>query len=630
MTGYGLTVFHGSRVDTFGVQVLGVQRHARTAGNIILVELSGHDLEKTAIPRGMSGSPVFLDGRFAGAVAFGWSGALRPIVGLTPAEEMMALPAQRESLAGSRARDLSAPAAPTSPADQTSRPVDLAGTTESALYPASPALPMSLHLLLDPERRGRTLAARVFPEPALPAGAEHDLPLRFPFGPNFDTPWPAPAELAARIWQGMMGGEEPEEEQWQPLPTGLLYSPLDSPGLATAPVDHDPPHRLIPGSACAVPLVMGDALMGALGTTSWVDGDRVYLMGHPLMQQGAVDLPLAMAEILGIFPSRQLSFKLGTIGPVVGSVHHDLRAGLTGNLGEGPEVVPVRVNVLRMDQTETYSFAVVRDPRLTPALVFWCLYNALLVRGDDLSLQTIHYDIRTTWRRGTASGEEPVQLAGAVSGPGRASSLAPAWMAPLQILMANRHERLDLGGVEATLTVTRPMSVATIASVQMPSVARPGAEVAVTVNLEPRRGTARAVHRKLALPDHLPPGRYRLLVANAAEVFALETERAAARFADRSLAATLELIRAPRAATQLMLVLYAPSRGAVVDGRELGSLPSSAGYLLRSDVSGRVTHTVADIVVNDRLDCDQVLQGHVISDLLLQNPLAPTREETRP
>ena len=162
MTGYGLTVFHGTRVDTFGVRVLGVQRHARVAGNVILVEVSGPGLAESAIPQGMSGSPVYLDGRFAGAVAFSWEGALRPIGGLTPAAEMLALPA--EPLA--------------TPPEQLGAGCDL------------PAL-------LDPLGRGRYLAAR------LAGRGDRPVAPRAEPGLSGRAAWPSPALLAARLLPGL-------------------------------------------------------------------------------------------------------------------------------------------------------------------------------------------------------------------------------------------------------------------------------------------------------------------------------------------------------------------------------------------------------------------------------------------
>lgn len=252
MEGYGLTVFHGSRIDTFGVRVLGVQRGARPAGSIILAELSGHGLEATAIPQGMSGSPVFLEGKLAGAVAFGWSGALKPIAGLTPAEEILALP-QPDGAAAAGLR------------------ADAAGPDPLAL--------------LDPAGHSREMAARILgPEAdAMPAAVHGGAADREP-----GRRWPEPAELAARLLREA-GGEDRDGdghggEGWRPLPAALLVAPLGGVGeraddahAAGGAAWADAP--FLPGSACGVPLVLGDAQMGAIGTATWVDGDRVFLMG---------------------------------------------------------------------------------------------------------------------------------------------------------------------------------------------------------------------------------------------------------------------------------------------------------------------------------------------------------------
>jgi len=96
MKGYGLTVFEGSRIDTFEVEVVGIQDRSRVDGSLILIEVSGHDLKRSNIAQGMSGSPDYIDGRFAGALAFGWAGALRPLAGVTPARDILGLPLNPE------------------------------------------------------------------------------------------------------------------------------------------------------------------------------------------------------------------------------------------------------------------------------------------------------------------------------------------------------------------------------------------------------------------------------------------------------------------------------------------------------------------------------------------------------
>jgi len=599
MQGYGLTVFQGARIDTFQVRVLGVQRNVRAAGSLILVEVSGHDLERSAIPQGMSGSPVYLQDRFAGAVAFGWAGALRPIAGLTPADDILALPTREGAETPSGA-----------------------GTMAPSVSPRS---------LLHQGEPATALAADIFAEPVLtpgdgtPAGAD----MTAGTGPA----WPDPADLAARLLAPWFASDPGAAQTWQPLSPSFIYRPLAGGPVQSAVASGQSaadPQRLLPGSACAIPLVMGDALLGAIGTTTWVADDRVLLLGHPFMQRGPLSLPLATADIVTVFPSRQMSFKMGSIGAVVGTVSHDQRAGVVGQLGRSPDLIPVSVTVQGSPGSDHYSFQVARDPLLTPTMVFWSLYSSLLVRGDDMSLQTIHYDLQTSWRYRSSDREESIRLTGAVAGPGGAMSLVPEWMAPLQILMSNRHAPLDLVAVTADLRVSRPMAMATITSLVAPDQARAGDTIEVVLTLEPRRGETRRLPWRLDLPAHLPAGPYRLVVASARELFALEAERAAGRFADANLDATLELIRTPRAATDLVLLVLAPPSGVVVGGRELAGLPGSVSHLLQADGSGRVSPTLASIVTSARRGSEYVLQGHVVRDLRLVKMTEPLREDTRP
>jgi len=599
MTGYGLTVLEGTRVDTFAVTVLGVQRRTRAAGDVIIVELAGHGLELSAVAQGMSGSPIYLDGRFAGAVAFGWAGALRPIAGVTPAAELLALPT----------------AQPPTAEDQSGRLT----RSGDALALVNDRYPQALAAdLLGPDATGHI------------SSAPHVLP----------ADWPEPTELLADllptdIWAAevsVAGATGP-----MPLPIGWIYRPLAS-GTSGAAADGgvagggadaaDVP--LVPGAACAVPLIVGDAQLGALGTVTWVDGDRVLMFGHPFMQRGPVQLPLASARIVSVFPSRQMSFKIGSIGPVIGSVLYDQRAGLVGQMGVQPRLIPVTVRLQRPAGEEAYAFEVADDPTLSPLLVFWCLYNALLVHGDDQSRQTLRYEITTTWAETTGEPLAPVVLSGQVAGPGGAAALGSEWMAPLQILLNNRHTPLDLQRVAATMTISRPLEAAVIAAATVPGGVRSGETVPVGVTLQPYRGEAQQVTLSLELPAHVAPGKYRLAVANARDFFALETERAAGLFEDRTLAATLALIRTPRSAATLMAVLLGPPRSVVVAGRELTHLPGSVAHTLQAGRDGVTTPTRAAYIARTDQSTDLYLQGYVVREIQVLPPAKPIRQESRP
>ncbi len=621
MVGYGLSVFQGTRIDTFGVQVIGVQRGVRAGGDLILVEVSGHDLERSAVAQGMSGSPVFIDGRFIGAVAFGWAGSLRPLAGLTPAAEMLALPVQPEPVA---ARLASAGPPLPDPGDQ-----------GAALR----------HLVVDAGYAG--LAAELWPgdETRQRPGPRNGLP----------ASWPPPRQLLESLLVSVNAlTAEPaagtQSPGLQPLRVNWLCRPLAGSGAATtsaarSPSDPDSGTRrtddvgadrhvgdgLVPGAACAIPMILGDASLGAVGTVSWVDDQHVFMMGHPFLQRGPIALPLATADIVTVLPSRQMSFKIGSIGPVVGSVHHDQRAGLTGILGPGPDLVPVTVALEgRPGGAERYEFSVVRDAQLTPTLVFWCLYNSLLVRGDDQSRQTVRYDIRSRWRDDDGQPIAPIDMTGLIVGPNGAATLGPEWMVPLQILMNNPHAELHLESIEARLALSRPLAAARIATVTTPPSVHAGRLLPVTVTLAPIRGPEQQTTLDLTIPEYLPPGRYRLLVANARDLFGLEVERAAARFSGRNLGATLDLVRSSRSASQLVVALIAPSRGVVVDGRELSGLPGSVNKILRADGSGDVAPTKAGYVSRQHEETGLFLVGHLIKEIQLLRPAAPAREESRP
>jgi len=597
MTGYGLTVFEGSRIDTFTVTVIGIQKKVRTAGSLILVEVAGHDLARSSIAQGMSGSPVFLDGRLAGALAFGWGGALRPLAGVTPAREILGLPRDPEPLPGGR---------PADGADRKGR----SGVDMMRLVPGGD---------------GRSLAGDLFGQAAVDQeGANTG---------NLLRGWPEPEKLARLLLeQDLPEGTGSDGRS----PGNWFYSPLGADGSKAAGDPAADEGILRPGSACAVPLVSGDAQLGVMGTVTWVDGKDIFMMGHPFMQRGPVNLPLATAEILTVFPSRQLSFKLGSVGRIVGTVHHDQRAGLSGRLGVVPELIPVEAEVElpgggRLEERwRKYSFQVVQDPQLTPTLVFWSLYNALLVEGDDASRQNLEYTITIEWEDSGGSAEEPLVLTGVMAGPGGAGRLATEWMAPISLLLNNPFREIRLKAVRASLTISRPMAMATINGVAGPRLlAEPGREFLCRVEVTPRLGAPRLVEVPVVLPADLAPGNYRLAVASAAEMFALDAERAPGKFQVTSLEGMMEILRADRAAGMLVVALLAPGRNLVLAGKELDGLPGRVARVIKSG-NLDAAPTLADFVARSHVATDWFLQGHAIRNIKITPGAKPAKQERRP
>jgi len=617
-TGYGLSVFAGSEPDTFGVTILGVRRATRVAGDMIMVELSGQGLEHSAVAQGMSGSPVYLDdGRLIGAVAFGWPGALRPIAGLTPAAELHA----------AHARDVVAAAGPDAASD----------AATDIWMPDAPRDAMTTAALLGGVAGPRSLAARLLPG-RVSAGFA---------GPRrmAADPWPEPAQLARQLLPGALSagpaaGAFAVGSQPPPLPMGLFAVPtsasraggaragvatgtLAQPGLASPP-------RLVPGSACAVALVSGDAQLGAMGTVSLVDGKRLVSMAHPFMQLGPVELPLAAAEVITVFPSREVSFKIGSAGALVGRITHDLRAGLAGEVGTDAPVTAVTADLALPSGGHRYEFAVARHPQLTPQLVFWCLYNALLAEGDDRSLQTVSYTLTLDVREADGEALAPIILRGATGGPSGVEELTADWQAPLQLLLTNRHAPLTIAGVQAQLTVTRPLQAATITGIRAPRLARPGETVTVAVELAERRGGVRTERFALTVPADTEPGVLRVAAGSAREFFQFDTLRAAGLFEDHDLGTLLALLDRPRSRSELTVALVAAEPGLTAAGRELSGLPPSVLRTLADAPPGAVTPTLARYADRDARPLDLLLQGSAVADLEIRIPTASRRDGERP
>ena len=304
MRGMGKTVFHGTAIDTFGVEILGVARNGLgPQRDLILARLSGGPLAETGIIAGMSGSPVYVDGRLVGAVAYGWAFSKAPICGITPIAEMLEV----------MARPLQPRSGPmTSPMD-----VPGPGTTQG--FDAAIFTTAGLH-------------------------AEHLAPLATPVSLSGLTP-----TAAARVGEVL-------------APYGLAVQ--TAPGGTSA----DSVYLPEPGSALGVQFIAGDMSATGIGTVTYVEGNRVVAFGHRLGLAGAIEMPMTSAFIHQIIPNQVVSFKLGAAAQRIGAVRQDRAAAIAGLLGSAPAVLPVTVSVSSPRQTRRFSFELLRHRELTSGL----------------------------------------------------------------------------------------------------------------------------------------------------------------------------------------------------------------------------------------------------------------------
>ncbi len=391
MKGTARTVFAGSDTQEFGVEVLGVlPGFPGPRQSAIIARLSGSNVEKTGVFAGMSGSPVYIDGKIVGAIAFSFPFSKEPIAGITPIKQMIDLFNKgSENLKGKEPRVVSFS--------------QLAGTDWKPNLPKPSVGSVSL---LAPVSAG---------SPLMPLLGQQMTPIATPL-------------VFSGISQESLAAFAP-----QLVASGLL--PVSGVGgsAAITPLTEFNGNTFPPGSSISVQLVRGDYSLAAAGTVTLRDGDRIYAFGHPFLSLGASDMPMSEASVVTVISNMNNSFKLAVPGRMVGSISQDRASGIFGLLGQAPKMIPVKVNLhTSRDRIETYSYEIANDSFLTPLLLNITLFNTITSSERALGDSTISVkgEIKV-------KGQEPIQVDRRFSASNAAITAAGSIAAPVSSLLTS-------------------------------------------------------------------------------------------------------------------------------------------------------------------------------------------------
>ena len=300
MKGVGKTCIRGDKPEEFQVELLGVLYGINPGASAVLAKFSGDFLDKTGIFEGMSGSPVFIDGKLLGAVAFSYSFAKEAIGGITPIAEMVnAFEPMGEAPLGNKTV-----------------------LKKSRLWNFNLPLPAP-----SGSTKGLSVGAGdARQQPVLAASGGHEL-----------IPIATPLSL---------GGLDPETlKVFAPQFRAMGMSTLQGAGGAAKRAGEPDTSPLEPGSNIIVPLVRGDLDVSAGGTVTYVDGNRLYAFGHGMLELGFTELPMYKGKAITVFPSLESSFKILESGELAGAIRQDRGTGIYGIIGEKPRVVPLNVRL---------------------------------------------------------------------------------------------------------------------------------------------------------------------------------------------------------------------------------------------------------------------------------------------
>lgn len=528
MKGYGKTVFAGEQVEIFDVEVLGILRNWEAKSNMILIRMYGDLLEKSGIIAGMSGSPVYINNRLIGAVAYGWSFAKEPIAGVTPINEMRStllnIPEQEEGISLTTA-DWALPSFPQNEPESATRAVPL----------------MSQDLL-----HGGTGNIRLMPilSPLVVSGVDGEVLQKMQ--PLFNDHGLYPVQ-------------------------GGAYAPSAN---TIFPEEGNVPENvpLVPGGAVAAILVKGDLSAAVVGTVTYVEGDKVLAFGHPFLQTGPADLPMASAYVYAILTSQSNSVKMASPREIVGRIHQDRRSGIAGVFSETSRMVPCRIEV-EGSQKIAYDFEIVDNKLLTPSLILMAAQSAVLSTERRLGEKSVNIQLSVQ----IDGREKPVLIENVFY------ELDQSWYSlnhiiqPFAMILNNQFQKVQVGRIDIKIRVLDTRRTAYIEAIRVDKKqVNPGDSLQVDVRIKPFTGESFYQTVTIQVPeDTIPGSALNVTACDATFGQALNMGRSAGKFLPSNFEQLLHYVENMERNNTIMVRVLLPKKGVTYKGEGFPSLPAS-------------------------------------------------------
>ncbi|HKT87936.1 MAG TPA: hypothetical protein VJQ59_05840 [Candidatus Sulfotelmatobacter sp.] len=515
MRGVAYTVFEGVKPEPMDVEVLGVLHNVNgPKGDIILVRLHGTKVEYTGVVAGMSGSPVYFDGKLAGALAFRIGEfSKEPIAGVTPIADMLEINALDKSPSEEAAAIKPEVA---NAAGKTSGPGIAPGIGNSTQNFADYLEPIDAPLVFNG-----------FSEDAVKA-----------FAPQF---------ASAGIIPVMGAGSVSEDKQPEPL---------------------------VPGSAVSAILVRGDMDIAATCTVTYIDPQRLLACGHPLLQFGSVDLPMNKADVLATLPSPLNAFKIVNTTEEAGVFVQDRHTGILGVFNKQPDMIPVTLSIHSGTTTKAFHYEVLNNPRLSPVAIMATVFNAL--HGVNEYGEEITYrlngsiDVKGFPEVGLRNMFVPAE-----NGQPAAMSAALSLGERFGRIYDNPYNAPAVNSVKLDFDLVRERRWARLESARTDvTEARPGDQIIVETVLAPYRGERVVRQIPVKIPTSASKGTLRILVSDGETLD--RVNRANPAFGRKlDLASTIAVLNKEHSNNRLYVSLLEADPEARVADKVMPTLPLS-------------------------------------------------------
>ena len=555
MKGTAYTVFRGNTAEEFSVEILGVVPGAvGPKQDMIIGRLSGANAERTFVFAGMSGSPVYIDGKLVGAIAYSFPFSKEPICGITPIDQMVNIFEKNESTVTEK--------------------------TEPKPFSFS-ELAVSGPDMLIPGRSFQTgqISSNISLNSSLSAFAGQSFqPIATPMSFNGFSP----KTLKAFEQQLMSVGLLPVASLGGSAPISSLKKADDK--------------TLLGGDSVMMQLTRGDYSLAAAGTVTYRDGEKIYAFGHPFLSLGTSDLPMSESNVVVVIPNLNNSFKLAVSGALVGSMTQDRATGVFGKLGQSPKMIPVKIDlVTSRNQKQTLNFEVARDDTLTPLLVNIGIFNALVANERGMGDTTVEIDGEIK-----VKNEKSVKISDRFSGSQATQFAGLSVALPVNSILGSNFDNAEISNINVNLKVIDGSKTAKLERISVDrSEIRAGESIEIEAFARTASGRIFSQKVPIQIPANTPAGKLSIAIGDGD---AIQLNSLSKQFIPKDLAELLSTINENKKGDRLYIQINRLTNGAIIGSSELPNLPPSVIATMNSRRSaGGFTPTLQTVLLEKEL-----------------------------
>jgi hypothetical protein len=556
MRGTARTVFRGSEPEEFQVEILGIVPGAvGPKQDMIVGRISGGSADRTSVFAGMSGSPVYIDGKLVGAISYSFPFSKEPICGITPITQMLDIFEQKQNL---------------------------------KIKPKEPR-PFSFAELASTDWKPNFPIGAVAVSNSVLANTSANSPLNQVVGQSFQP-------IATPI--SFSGFSQETLNRFAPQLVSVGLFPVSAVGGAAriSPLKVADEATLQGGASVSMQLTRGDYSLAASGTVTMRDADKIYAFGHPFLSLGTSDLPMSESSVVAVIPSVSNSFKLAVPSAMVGTMTQDRATGVFGKLGQSPKMIPVKINLeTSRNRQETLNFEVVNDEFLTPLLLNMTVYNSIVANERGLGDSMIELKGEIKLRN-----QQTIKLERRFTGMQASQIAASSVAVPVNALLDSRFDNVEITEINLSLSSSDGSRTATLERIALDRTEVKAGE-SFEVQAFVRTDTGKVFSQKIPvqIPLDTPSGK---LLVTVADGKSLQYASASRQFVPKDLSELVKTINEIRKSDRLYVQTYRVTNGAIIGASELPNLPPSMLATLNNDrTAGGFKPTLLTVLTEQEL-----------------------------